>query len=289
MPHLEYYAQQARTLVEMGADSICVLDPAGFISPYKAYNMIKAIKEKVDKPIQLYTQFSSGMGALTSLKAVEAGVDIIDTCLAPFALRNSLPALEPLAFALAGTSRDPGFDLDALLSVSRELESYTSAYKHLLEINKTSVFNIDTLSAIINNNESENRELTAEAITSKSVEKELMPDIPPNAESFNIFVDGEFFDVKISKGGGPRKSKIKRKDNIETIIRERTLTSPLPGLIVELKKKVGDPIKIGESIAVLEAMKMLNRLDAKYTGVIKEIKVREGDMVERGDVICVIE
>jgi len=229
------------------------------------------------------------MGDLAVLKAIEAGVDIVDTCLAPFALRNSLPALEPMAFATAGTTRDTGINLNSLLTVSKDMENYASAYKHLMEIAKTSVFNIDTLSALLRNDADELHELTADSLSLKSTEKDLLPEIPPNAEAFNIFVDGEYFDVKISKTGSPRKSRIKKKDNTESIIRERTLTSPLPGLIVKLQKKVGDPIKIGESVAVLEAMKMLNQLEAKYTGTIKEIRVREGDMVEKGDVVCVIE
>jgi len=287
--HTDFYLSKFNTLLELGADSLCILDSAGLMSPYEAYNLITALKDQTDKPILLHTNFSTGMADLTVLKAIEAGVDIIDTCLAPFAFRNSLPALEPLVFALNGTTRDTDFDPDALLAVSREMESYASAYKHMMDATRTSTFNIDRLSALRDSRIKEHHELTAAAIAQKGVEKDLMPEIPMNAESFNIFVDGEYFDVKISKGGGPRKSRIRKKDNTEAIIRERTLASPLPGLIVEIKKKVGDHVKIGDTVTILEAMKMLNRLEAKNTGIIKEIRVREGEMVEKGDVICVIE
>lgn len=287
--HLAHYESKCAALADLGADSICILDAAGLLAPYEAYNLIRHLKELVKQPLHLHTHFTSGLADLTILKAVEAGVDIVDTCLAPFAFRHSLPAVEPLAFSLAGTSRDTGIDLESLLTVSQDMEEYTASYKHLIDSSRTSSFNPGTLSGLLSNDVAAYHELTAATISEKGVEKDILPNIPQNAESFNVFVDGEYFDVKISKSGGPRKSRIKKKDSSDVIIRERTLTSPLPGLIVELKKKVGDYVKIGESVAVLEAMKMLNRLEAKNTGIIKEIRVKEGDMVEKGDVICVIE
>ncbi len=73
---------------EMGADSLCVKDMAGLLSPLDAYDLIKALKESVKVPINLHTHYTSGMGSMTYLKAVEAGVDMVDTSLAPFALRK---------------------------------------------------------------------------------------------------------------------------------------------------------------------------------------------------------
>jgi len=287
--YLDYYVNACKTLADMGADSVCIQDMAGIMSPYEAYNLVKALKAAVKLPVHLYTQCASGMAGSAVLKAVEAGVDMVDTCMAPLALRSSLPALEPLAFALSGTSRDTGVDKLALIKFSREMEQYTAAYKHLVDTSKTSLISLEVYESLLDDTISNKSAMTAEALSLKGSAREGVAELPQTADSYNVFVDGEYFDVKISKGSGPRKSRIRKKDNTETIIRERTLTSPLPGLIIDIKKKVGDQVKIGEPVAVLEAMKMLNRLEAKYTGVIKEIRVKEGDMVEKGDVICVIE
>ncbi len=286
---LEYYLDLCRELEKAGADSICLADAASLLSPYEAYSLISFLKTQIQIPLHLHTTFSSGMGSMTILKSIEAGIDGMDTCLAPFAFRNSLPALEPLVFALAGTSRDSQIDIDSLIKVSKEMESYTSAYKHLMDQSRTSIINVDILASIRNLDMHELHELTAKAIIDKTILRDEIPAVPVNAESFNVFVDGEYFDVKVSKASQPRISRIKKKDATEGLVRERVLVSPLPGLIVEVKKKVGDTVKIGESVAVLEAMKMLNRLEASNTGVIKEICVKEGDMVEKGDPICTIE
>ena len=114
--HLNYYLEKAKILVDMGADSLCIKDMGGLLAPYDAYELIKALKETVKIPIQLHTHYTSGMGSMTYLKAVEAGVDILDTALAPFALRSSQPALEPIVVALEGTPWDTGIDLSRLLN-----------------------------------------------------------------------------------------------------------------------------------------------------------------------------
>jgi pyruvate carboxylase subunit B len=109
--NLDYYLQKARILEDMGANSLCIKDMAGLLAPYDAFDLIKSLKQKIKIPIQLHTHYTSGMGSMTYLKAIEAGVDIIDTALAPFALRSSQPALEPIVVALEGTPRDSGLDL----------------------------------------------------------------------------------------------------------------------------------------------------------------------------------
>ena len=103
--NLDYYIKKAKELEAMGADTICVKDMAGIIAPYDAYDLVKALKESVKAPIHLHSHFTSGMGSMAMLKAAEAGVDIIDCCLAPFALRTSHPAVEPIVVTLEGTSR----------------------------------------------------------------------------------------------------------------------------------------------------------------------------------------
>ena len=121
--NLEYYVNSAKQIEEMGADSVCIKDMAGLISPYDAYNLIKALKEAVNIPIHLHTHFTSGMGDLALLKAIEAGVDIIDTCTAPYAYRTSHPAIEPIVVSLLGSNRDTGFDIEKIAEIDKELEN----------------------------------------------------------------------------------------------------------------------------------------------------------------------
>jgi pyruvate carboxylase subunit B len=88
---------------------------AGLIAPDDAFRLISALKKAVKVPLQLHTHYSSGMASMSCLKAIEAGVDGIDTCMAPFALRSSHPAIEPLLVALEGTDRDTGLDLAQII------------------------------------------------------------------------------------------------------------------------------------------------------------------------------
>ena len=139
---LDYYLKKAKTLVEMGSDSLCIKDMAGILAPYDAYELIKALKETVKIPIQLHTHYTSGMGSMTYLKAVEAGVDVIDTALAPFALRSSQPAAEPIIVTLEGTPWDTGLDLAKLLKLDEYLETIAPKYRDFLDTTKMAV--IDT-------------------------------------------------------------------------------------------------------------------------------------------------
>jgi oxaloacetate decarboxylase alpha subunit/pyruvate carboxylase subunit B len=130
----------------MGADSICIKDMAGLIAPYDAYDLVKALKASVKPLIHLHSHFTSGMSPLSHLKAVEAGVDIIDTCVTPYAYRTSHAALEPLVMALLGTSRDTGFDIRALADINEILEKEVMPkYKHLLDDTKVSLIDINVL------------------------------------------------------------------------------------------------------------------------------------------------
>ncbi len=140
--NLDYYLQKAKILVEMGSDSLCIKDMAGILAPYDAYELIKALKESVKIPIQLHTHYTSGMASMTYLKAVEAGVDVIDTALAPFALRSSQPAVEPIVVTLEGTPWDTGLDLAKLLKLDEYLETIAPKYRDFLDTTKMAV--IDT-------------------------------------------------------------------------------------------------------------------------------------------------
>ena len=115
----ESFAKFAKELEEMGADSICIKDMAGLLKPYDAYELVKLIKEEVKIPIQLHTHYTSGLASMTVLKAIEAGVDIVDTAMSPFAMGTSQPPTESLVATLAGTEYDTGLDLSELDKISK--------------------------------------------------------------------------------------------------------------------------------------------------------------------------
>ena len=115
---LEYWTNIAKEIEEMGADSICIKDMAGLLLPYTATELIKALKETVKIPIQLHSHYTSGVASMTYLKAVEAGVDVIDTAVSPFALGTSQPATEVMVETFRGTPYDTGFDQTLLSEIA---------------------------------------------------------------------------------------------------------------------------------------------------------------------------
>jgi pyruvate carboxylase subunit B len=143
--NLEYYIKKALILQDMGADSICIKDQAGLISPYDAYELIKALKEHLKVPVELHTHYTSGQASMSVLKAIEAGVDIVDTALSPFALRSSQPAIEPLVVALYGTDRDTGLDVEQLFKCGQMLEQIAPKYRDFLDTSAVSVIDAGVL------------------------------------------------------------------------------------------------------------------------------------------------
>jgi len=144
--NLDYYVNKAKDLENMGADTICVKDMASLMAPYDAFELVKALKEAVKVPIHLHSHFTSGMSPMTHLKAIEAGVDIIDTCMTPYAYRTSHAAVEPLVMSLLGTNRDTGFDIELLARINQVLEKEVlPKYKHLLDDSKVSIIDINVL------------------------------------------------------------------------------------------------------------------------------------------------
>lgn len=113
----EYYCRYAKELESAGAASICIKDMAGLLTPYKTYELVKALKETVGIPIQLHSHYTSGLASMVQLKGIEAGVDIIDTAMSPLALGTSHPATESMVAALSGTQYDTGLDLSALAEI----------------------------------------------------------------------------------------------------------------------------------------------------------------------------
>ena len=124
----EFFAQYAKQLEEMGADSICIKDMAGLLKPYEAFQLVKSIKSSTSLPIQLHTHYTAGLASMTILKAVEAGVDIVDTAISPLALGTSQPPTEPIVATLKDTPYDTGLDLVKLDEVSRHFSGIREKY-----------------------------------------------------------------------------------------------------------------------------------------------------------------
>jgi pyruvate carboxylase subunit B len=452
--NMEYYLNKVKELIEFGVDSICLKDMAGLMAPYDTYNMIREIKKFTDIPLNLHTHFTSGMADLAILKAIEAGVDIVDTCIGPYAYRTSHPAVEPLIMSLLGTNRDSGLDVYKVVAIAEELEKCIPKYRHLDNNPKYSVIDINVLlhqtpggmiSNLVNqlnamgaldkledvfrmlpkvrkdlgsiplvtptsqivgaqtvNNvlydkyEGEYSQITQEVkdlcyglygkttreinpevlkkalkdyprgekpihvrpgsiiepemknvketfkeiardedemilcalypVTGKRFLKwkygleEVPADVKPktmeqvnkekelikkalsgeltarakgNGQALEVTVDGETFTVEIHDPSAvgaqtfvrPAKKKVVEQEAEATGV----LVASMPGMIVEYKKKVGDKVKVGDTVVVLEAMKMMNNLTATINGVVKEIKFESGDSVSKGDVLMIIE
>lgn len=142
---LEYYVEKAKIIEKMGANSFCIKDMAGMISPYDAYDLITALKKELKIPVQLHTHYTSGQGSMAYLKAAEAGVDVVDTALAPYALRSSQPAIEPLLVTLEGTPRDTGLDLTLIFEIGQDLEKIAPVYRDFLDTTKQAVIDVGVL------------------------------------------------------------------------------------------------------------------------------------------------
>lgn len=113
----EYYVDYAKRIADAGADSICIKDMAALLTPYKTYDLVKAIKSEVDLPIALHTHYTSGLGSMCLLKGVEAGADIIDTAISPLSQGTSHSPTESMVAALQGTEYDTGLDLEAFTEI----------------------------------------------------------------------------------------------------------------------------------------------------------------------------
>ena len=492
--NLDYYIQKAKDLEDMGADSICVKDMAGLMAPYDAYKLVKALKANVKPLIHLHSHFTSGMSPMTHFKAIEAGVDIIDTCLTPYAYRTSHAALEPFVMSLLGTNRDTGFDIHALADINKILEKdVMPKYKHLLDDSKVSVIDINVLlhqtpggmlsnlvnqlkemdaldkinevykqlpkvrkelgqvplvtptsqivgiqtvnNVLFDTDDERYKMITAQVkdlcyglygktsvpidkdVSAKALKgyergedpitcrpaqvlepelekakkeigslavddedlvlytlfpvtgkkylmqkygKEQVPEsIKPisledvkkqdemlakakkgelvekatsganitkgeNTRTFNVFVEGECFEVGVDEQGGapvityaaPQaaaatapaatatasavaaksvKSEPKSEPALESKAKSAAsisgtpLTAPMPGMIIKYTKDVGESINKGETLVVIEAMKMENALPAPVSGVVKTVKYKSGDSVAKGDVLVVID
>ncbi|MBI9064359.1 MAG: pyruvate carboxylase subunit B [Marinilabiliaceae bacterium] len=452
--NMEYYTNKVKELVDFGVDSICIKDMAGLIAPYDIYNLVREIKKFTDIPLNLHTHFTSGMGDLAIFKAIEAGVDMVDTCMGPYAYRTSHAACEPIIMSLLGTNRDSGLDIKKITAITDEMEKYIPKYKHLDNNPNYAITDINVilhqtpggmLSNLVNqlkamnaldklpevfrllpkvrkdlgniplvtptsqivgvqtvNNvlfdkyEGEYAQITEqvkdlcyglygkttdpinpevqkkalknyprgeEPITdrpgailepemdkvkadfaglAKDIDDEVLCALYPvtgkrflkwkygleempadvkaktmeevekeeelirkalsgeltskgsgnaNTRELEVTVDGETFKVEINDPNAANQPRARRskEGKVKEVEQTGSLTAPIPGMVVEYKKKVGDEVKAGETVVVLEAMKMMNNLDSTVDGVVSEIKYDSGDSVTKGDVLMVIE
>lgn len=115
---LDYWKETAKRIEDMGADSICIKDMAGLLVPYKATELVQALKDGSSLPIQMHTHYTSGVASMTYLKAVEAGADIIDTAISPFSMGTSQPATEVMVETFRGTQYDTGLDQNLLAEIA---------------------------------------------------------------------------------------------------------------------------------------------------------------------------
>ena len=122
------FARYAKQLEEMGANSICIKDMSGLLKPYEAYQLVKTIKNSVSVPVHLHTHYTAGLGSMTLLKAIEAGIDGVDTAISPLAMGTSHTPTESLVATLQGTPYDTGLELEKLDLVAKHFNEIRERY-----------------------------------------------------------------------------------------------------------------------------------------------------------------
>tara|TARA_A100001037_G_scaffold306856_1_gene357316 strand:- start:34462 stop:36303 length:1842 start_codon:yes stop_codon:yes gene_type:complete len=127
--NLEYYLGKAKSFQKMGADSLCIKDMAGLLSPYDAFELVSNLKSTVDIPIQLHSHCTSGMAPITYLKAIEAGVDVIDTAISPLSMGTSQPALESIIASLRNSDYQFSVNPKLFIEFSDYIESILPKYE----------------------------------------------------------------------------------------------------------------------------------------------------------------
>jgi oxaloacetate decarboxylase alpha subunit len=135
----EYFANYAKTLEEMGADSICIKDMAGLLKPYTCYELVSELKKTVKIPVDIHSHYTAGLASMSILKGIEAGADIVDTAMSPLALGTSHMPTESLVAALQGTDYDTGLDLNQLNVVRAYFNKLREKYIANGQINQKSL------------------------------------------------------------------------------------------------------------------------------------------------------
>ncbi len=129
---MEKYLENAEDLVNAGVDSLCIKDMAGLMTPYKAYELVKNLKERFDVPVEFHAHNTAGLAFMSYLKAVEAGVDIIDTALAPFSSGSSQPTTETMIAALEDTEYDTEIDFTKAEDIGKYFKDVRDKYEDYL-------------------------------------------------------------------------------------------------------------------------------------------------------------
>ena len=454
--NLDYYLEKAKSFQKMSADSLCIKDMAGLLSPYDAYELVSHLKSNVDIPIQLHSHCTSGMAPITYLKAIEAGIDVIDTAISPLSMGTSQPALESIVASLRNSEYEfsvndklfnefsdyiesilpkyekyfsnqissrvdagvlshqiPGgmiSNLVSQLSEMNELDKLPKVLKEIPNVRKLlgypalvtpisqmvaaqSVNNVvfgkdklinsqvkdyvyglygrppapvdskyisialkdypqgnnpissrpaDLLSAELDqaaeeikdlssdvkdilihtlfpnisrkfldikfghiqveNEDSDNTEKKIDANDSVAVEpnknnlnSDEIPTRSDQIRSFNVFVEDQYFKVdvdpinknfkSIEKFEQPNSGKPKNKAVKSNRAKENTLIAPMAGTFLRYEVEVGQEIKSGDSVLVIESMKMENSIPALADSVVAELPFKPGDAISKGDIL----
>ena len=125
------FVKLAKELLDLGADSICIKDMAGLISPSNAFDLVSRLKVITDKPVSLHSHYTSGMASMAYLKAADAGVDVVDCAISSMSLGTSQPPTETVVAAMAGTARDTGLDISKLSEIGKYFAGVRKKYSHL--------------------------------------------------------------------------------------------------------------------------------------------------------------
>lgn len=160
---IEYFVSLAKDLVKLGIDSLCIKDMAGLLTPYSAYELVKKLKEEISVPIQLHSHYTSGMASMVYLKAIEAGVDVIDTAMSPFAMGTSQPPTETMVAVLKETPYDTGLNMGILTEIADYFKKVRSNYKidSIVTMVDTAVLNYQIPGGMLSNLTSQLKEQNA--------------------------------------------------------------------------------------------------------------------------------
>jgi oxaloacetate decarboxylase (Na+ extruding) subunit alpha len=183
----EHFVKEAKTLEEMGADSICIKDMAGIILPFTAYELVKSIKEVVKVPVQMHTHYTSGVASMTYIKAIEAGADVIDCALSPFAMGTSQPPTESMVASLKDTPYDTGMDLERLTKLSDYFTGIREKYReqNLLDTEVLGV-NVNTLKYQVPGGMISNLVSQLKASGARERYEEVLKEVPRVREDFGF-------------------------------------------------------------------------------------------------------
>ena len=298
---IEKYVDFAKELAAMDCDAITIKDMAGLISPQVATDLVTALKDEIGLPVNLHSHCTSGMTLMSYQAAVDAGVDILDTAISPFSGGTAQPPTESVVAALQSTPYDTGIDLKLLSQIKEYFSSLNEKY-HALFDPLASAVDTDVLiyqvpGGMLSNLVSQLKQQDAidkyDDVLAEipKVRKDLgyPPLVTPTSQIvgvqsvMNVLMGERYKNVtKEVKDMEPSSHQIKPSV-------EGALTSAMQGMIVKLKVSVGDNVNEGDTVAVLEAMKMENDVKADKSGKVTEIFINEGDTVEKDDVLMVIE